>query len=48
MHNPASDPFANPASTEEARRLPDLPPVEPPLAGFVVQLFVIRPPSWWW
>ncbi len=42
MHNPASDPFANPASTEgKPGALPDLPPVEPPSAGFVVQLFVI-------
>ena len=42
MHNPASDPFANPGATEDKlATLPDLPPVEPPSAGFVVQLFVI-------
>jgi len=42
VHNPASDPFANPAATEDKpTTLPDLPPVEPPSAGFVVQLFVI-------
>jgi hypothetical protein len=42
MSNPATDPFANhPPTDQEARPLPDLPPVEPPSAGFVVQLFVI-------
>jgi hypothetical protein len=42
MPNPASDPFASPpASQQDAPTLPDLPPVEPPSAGFVVQLFVI-------
>jgi hypothetical protein len=36
------DPFANPAaSAEKTTTLPDLPPVEAPSAGFVVQLFVI-------
>jgi hypothetical protein len=39
---PAGDPFADP-STRPAKpaALPDLPPVEAPSAGFVVQLFVI-------
>jgi hypothetical protein len=42
MPNTAHDPFANPNSSEpHAPTLPDLPPVEPPSAGFVVQLFVI-------
>jgi hypothetical protein len=37
-----SDPFKNPAGTKDnPTTLPDLPPVEPPSAGFVVQLFVI-------
>jgi hypothetical protein len=37
-----SDPFANgPATQDKAPDLPHLPPVEPPSAGFVVQLFVI-------
>ena len=39
---PAGDPFANPSpSQEKPPGLPDLPPVEAPSAGFVVQLFVI-------
>jgi HEAT repeat protein len=42
LHNQPSDPFRNPSSFPEASKtLPDLPPVEPPSAGFVVQLFVI-------
>src|SRR5215469_6060968 len=42
MSNLATDPFANhPPTDQEARPLRDLPPVEPPSAGFVVQLFVI-------
>jgi len=40
--NRAIDPFANPgAGSTNPPDLPDLPPVEPPSAGFVVQLFVI-------
>jgi len=40
--SPAIDPFANPGATsDKPPLLPDLPPVEPPSAGFVVQLFVI-------
>ena len=40
--NPTSDLFANPSTDSNAPpRLPDLPPVEAPSAGFVVQLFVI-------
>ena len=39
---PAGDPFANPSpSQDKPPALPDLPPVEAPSAGFVVQLFVI-------
>ncbi len=39
---PAGNPFANPSpSQEKPPGLPDLPPVEAPSAGFVVQLFVI-------
>jgi HEAT repeat protein len=42
VHDPAREPFANPAPKEEPPpALLDLPPVEPPSAGFVVQLFVI-------
>jgi hypothetical protein len=42
VDNPASDPFANPgADVDKSPPLPDLPPVEAPSAGFVVQLFVI-------
>lgn len=42
VNPPARDPFANPASTaDKPAALPDLPPVEAPSAGFVVQLFVI-------
>ena len=38
----AGDPFANPStSPDRPPALPDLPPVEAPSAGFVVQLFVI-------
>ena len=40
--NTASDLFANPgADVDKPPALPDLPPVEAPSAGFVVQLFVI-------
>ncbi len=40
--NHATDPFANPgAGSDKSPDLPDLPPVEAPSAGFVVQLFVI-------
>src|SRR5215469_1745537 len=36
------DPFADPSkSAGKPPDLPELPPVEPPSAGFVVQLFVI-------
>jgi hypothetical protein len=42
VRDPAVDPFANhPVASETHPPLPDLPPVEPPSAGFVVQLFVI-------
>jgi hypothetical protein len=42
VRTPSNDPFANPVTTEDKpATLPDLPPVEPPSAGFVVQLFVI-------
>jgi hypothetical protein len=42
VHNPASDPFQQPGgNSDRSSTLPDLPPVEPPSAGFVVQLFVI-------
>src|SRR6516165_12416771 len=38
----AGDPFADPStSRDKPPVLPDLPPVEAPSAGFVVQLFVI-------
>ena len=38
----AGDPFANPSTSQDKSPvLPDLPPVEAPSAGFVVQLFVI-------
>src|SRR5205823_12344008 len=40
--SPASDPSVNHGvDTDKPPALPDLPPVEPPSAGFVVQLFVI-------
>ncbi len=39
---PVSDPFGHPSrSDDKPPALPDLPPVEAPSAGFVVQLFVI-------
>jgi HEAT repeat protein len=39
---PAGDPFADPSTSQDKPpALPDLPPVEAPSAGFVVQLFVI-------
>ncbi len=39
---PAGDPFADPATRQDKPSAPpDLPPVEAPSAGFVVQLFVI-------
>ena len=39
---PAERPFPTPnGGHDESSALPDLPPVEPPSAGFVVQLFVI-------
>ena len=44
VHDQSNDPFSEPqrpVRTTSPRRLPDLPPVEPPSAGFVVQLFVI-------
>jgi len=42
VHNPASDPFLSPnGNSGKPTPLPDLPPVEPPSAGFVIQLFVI-------
>jgi hypothetical protein len=42
VSNSTSDPFANPgAEVDKPPPLPDLPPVEAPSAGFVVQLFVI-------
>lgn len=41
-NSPAGDPLAHPATTpDKPPALPDLPPVEAPSAGFVVQLFVI-------
>jgi hypothetical protein len=40
--NSTDDPFRNPSGYPvEPAALPDLPPVEPPSAGFVVQLFLI-------
>ena len=44
MHDQSNEPFANVTDNLDERKpatLPDLPPVEPPSAGFVVQLFVI-------
>ena len=43
MHDQSSDPRERTQRTTRTspRHLPDLPPVEPPSAGFVVQLFVI-------
>jgi hypothetical protein len=43
VSHPTSDPFANPGNEvgKQPPPLPDLPPVEAPSAGFVVQLFVI-------
>ena len=44
VHHQPSDPFLNPSGDSGKRNpttLPDLPKVEPPSAGFVVQLFVI-------
>jgi hypothetical protein len=44
VHDQSNEPFANVAGNLDQRNhttLPDLPPVEPPSAGFVVQLFVI-------
>jgi hypothetical protein len=42
VSNQPADPFANPVDdATKPPPLPDLPPVEPPSAGFVVQLFVI-------
>ena len=42
LHDPPADPFRLSSKDDDrARTLPDLPPVEPPSAGFVVQLFVI-------
>jgi hypothetical protein len=42
VRTPSGDPFANPVATEgKPLTSPDLPPVEPPAAGFVVQLFLI-------
>ena len=43
VHDKPSEPLFLPTreSGQAARHLPDLPPVEPPSAGFVVQLFVI-------
>jgi hypothetical protein len=41
VHEPAADPFAAAAAQDKPPPLPDLPPVEAPSAGFVVQLFVI-------
>ena len=41
-NSPAGDPFFDPSATPtKPAPLPDLPPVEAPSAGFVVQLFVI-------
>jgi HEAT repeats len=36
-----ADPFRHSSETSKPSSLPDLPPVEPPSAGFVIQLFVI-------
>jgi hypothetical protein len=42
VQDQANDPFVSPENhTRKAATLPDLPPVEAPSAGFVVQLFVI-------
>jgi hypothetical protein len=42
VSDPARDPLVNPAAQDEKPpALPELPPVELPSAGFVVQLFVI-------
>jgi hypothetical protein len=42
VSSPSADPFANPIpASDKPPALPDLPPVEPPSAGFVVQLFLI-------
>ena len=44
MHDQSNEPFANVTDNLDERKpasMPDLPPVEPPSAGFVVQLFVI-------
>jgi hypothetical protein len=42
VHDKPSDRYFYPSVTgDKQRALPDLPPVEPPSAGFVVQLFVI-------
>jgi HEAT repeat protein len=42
VHDQPNDPFKSPGDVhDEPARQPDLPPVEPPSAGFVVQLFVI-------
>jgi hypothetical protein len=42
VHDPGNDPFANTATTKDKPpAIPDLPPVELPSAGFIVQLFVI-------
>jgi HEAT repeats len=42
VHDQPDDPFKSHGDGgDEPARLPDLPPVEPPSAGFVVQLFVI-------
>jgi HEAT repeats len=44
VHDQSSDPFSNPSGHSgkgNPAPLPDLPKVEPPSAGFVIQLFVI-------
>src|ERR1039457_3477018 len=42
LDNQPSDPFRiSSGDGDKSATLPDLPPVEPPSAGFVVQLFVI-------
>jgi cytochrome c-type biogenesis protein CcmH/NrfF len=44
VHDQSIEPFANVTDNPDERKpasMPDLPPVEPPSAGFVVQLFVI-------
>jgi len=42
VHDKPSDPYFYPSvNQDKLPTLPDLPPVEPPSAGFVVQLFVI-------